>query len=236
METSMNASDTNGDALYRSVLDRIASQRTQLRSQGTWTRPGNIGRCLLMAIRDEGLDSTILDRVLAPYWSVLWGLAARGHWVRHEHLPVRTDREIDDVRHEIRLPDPKTADEITVSVDSTQGLDLAMVIDLGPTRRFAIALTQYPELVEFRAMVDGLSEPPWNGRYFHTDISLVAGLTIFKVTCKKTGIQFELSHREMVSLRDLLQELWQRPEVTRWLSELQLEYGEQSEIISRGGV
>jgi len=60
-----------------------------LKPSEKWERPGSVARCLLVAIRDEEVESSKLDQVLAPFWPTLWGLAARGHSLRHERQPVR---------------------------------------------------------------------------------------------------------------------------------------------------
>ena len=77
-------------------MAQIAHCRERLQPFDTWERPGNIGACLALAIREEGADGTTLDHLLAPYWPALWGLAARGHWIRHDRTPVRVAGPDDD--------------------------------------------------------------------------------------------------------------------------------------------
>src|SRR5258708_20884050 len=87
-ETLLSREDP--DKRHKVVLKEIESSRKLLQPQEGWKKPGSIGACFLAAVRDEGVESTRLDEVLAPYWTTLWGLAARGHWIRHDRQPVRS--------------------------------------------------------------------------------------------------------------------------------------------------
>ena len=122
-----------------------------LQSEETWAYPGTIGRCLVVAIRDEGVDSLTLDRVLAPYWSALWGLAARGHWIRTRQ-PVRPRGSMEnDVREQIRLPEGTSVGELTVTWTGLGCPELGLVLHFGDVRRFSVMFYRYPEMVEFFA-------------------------------------------------------------------------------------
>jgi hypothetical protein len=70
------------------VLTQIARRRVLLESTDDWDVRGYVGHCFGTAVLEEDVDGTILDQLLAPYWSVLWRLAARGHWIRHAHRPA----------------------------------------------------------------------------------------------------------------------------------------------------
>ena len=228
LETSARLSDADAGQRNEAVLNQIAERRTRLQSDDRWERPGNVGRCLLMAIRDEGIDGVTLDRTLAPYWPVLWGLAARGHWIRHDRQPVRPSRPMDDdVREQIRLPDPMAVGELTLSCAGVGRPELAILIDFGSTRRFSVVLARYPELVEFRAMLDGVRDRVWNGRHFRTSVTTEADATTFSITLKASDVRLDLNETEWLALRDLFRDAWQRPELVRWLAALAQEYGEQ---------
>jgi hypothetical protein len=228
LETSARLCDADAGQRHKAVLAQIALCRTRLQSDDSWARPGNVGRCLLMAIRDEGIDGVSLDRTLAPYWPVLWGLAARGHWIRHERQPVRSSRPMDDdLREQIRLPDAMAVGEITLSCTGVGRPELAVVIDFGATRGVSVVLSRYPELVEFRAMLDGVRDRVWNGRHFRTSVAADPKATTFSLTLKASDVRLELHESEWLALRDLFRDAWQRPELARWLSALAQEYGEQ---------
>jgi hypothetical protein len=126
-----------------------------------WERPGNIGHCFWTAVLEEGVDSTTLDQLLAPYWPVLWRLAARGHWIRHDHRPVRLAGPSDEgVRPPVSLPPAMTADDVTVSFAPAGGANFITTMKWG-SRRFGLDISQYPELVEFRAMLEADGDRPW---------------------------------------------------------------------------
>ena len=82
-------SDDDAEQRHQAGLKQIAIRKELLKPSEKWQSPGTVGGCFLTAIRDEGVESTRLDQILAPYWATLWGLAARGHWVRHDRQPVR---------------------------------------------------------------------------------------------------------------------------------------------------
>src|SRR5581483_4980670 len=154
-ETGARLSDADAHQRDRALMLLIEQRRELLRETfGKWEYPGNVGRCLLIAIQEEGLDGTELDRILAPYWPTLWGLAARGHWIRHNRQPVRSaSTHVHDVRQRFAIPDALTAGDLTISFASA-GPELATQIDFG-ARRFSYLIHRYPELMEFRAMLEG---------------------------------------------------------------------------------
>ena len=165
-----------------------------------------------MAIRDEGIDSARLDQIMAPFWSTLWGLAARGHWIRHDHQPVRTAETDEDPRRRITLPDALTRGDLTLSFVAA-GSEFATQITFGATRRFDVLISRYPELVEFRAMVDGVRDQSWHGRYFSAAIS-TDGEAMYTLWLRQAQMHIKFSSREWQDLRDLFRDAWQRAELT----------------------
>src|SRR5260370_11867820 len=137
--------------------------------------PGKIVECFLAGITDEGVERTRLDQILAPYWPTLWGLAARGHWVRHDRQPVRpTGPNEDDFRRRIILPKPLKVDDLKLSFTTTACPELGAYIDIGPTRRVNYLIARYPDLAEVLAMLEAWSaKSSWNGRPFLTPLSTV---------------------------------------------------------------
>ena len=192
LESNVQFSDTPADQRQQAVLDQIVEQREALDDDEAWEDPGNLGGCLQLAIREEGVDCATLDRVLGPFWPALWGLAARGHWIRHDRQPVRAVGPRDgDVRHQIRLPGAMTAGAFTVSFASVDRAELAISIDFGPRRRFGVTLRQYPELVEFHVMLNSVKDQPWNGRHVSTAVMTEAGATTFSVTFHASAVRLE---------------------------------------------
>lgn len=227
LETSVEWADMDSDQRHQALLKLIDEHR-EILNDNSWMYPGSVGRCLLVAIRDGGLDSSTLDRVLGRFWPTLWALAARGHWIRHNHQPVRLAGTLpDDARQQIHLPAPFTARDLTLSFTSSDRLELVAEVDLGPTRRCRFTVSRYPELTEFGAMLLSMKDEPWQGRYFSAVHSAGAGERAFVVARKASEISFDLTEVEWHNLRSLYIDAWERPEVSRWLSALRQEYGEQ---------
>jgi hypothetical protein len=220
-------SEENGQAGVRALRDQIVSLQEQLRTD-RWQRPGSVGRCLLMAIRDEGLDSAQLDQALAPFWATLWGLAARGHWLRHDRQPVRaTVPNEEDFRQRITLPDALRSNVITVSFTGVARPELAMTVDLGPARRVSFAITRYPELAEFQTMlVEWRMERSWNGRHFVATSRKEKSTKVIMLSLRRSEVSIEFAEQEWTALRELSATAAALPEIERWLAELRLEYGE----------
>ncbi len=224
---SAPTSEENVQAGVQALRDKIVSLQEQLRTD-KWQRPGSVGRCLLMAIRDEHLDSAQLDQALAPFWATLWGVAARGHWLRHDRQPVRaTVPNEEDFRQRIILPDPLRSADITVSFTGVARPELAMTVDLGPARRVSFAITRYPELAEFHTMlVEWRMERPWNGRHFVATSRKEKSSKVIMFSLRRNEVSIEFAEQEWTALRELSVTAEAVPEIERWLAELRLEYGE----------
>lgn len=225
--TNVRLSDADAEQRHAALTALIADHRARL-SDGREPGhiPGNVGRCFLLAVRDEGVDSTRLDQVLAPFWPHLWGLAARGHWIRHDHQPVRAaGANDDDVRRQIALPPAVTRDDFRVGFVSGGGLDLAVEIAFRD-RRLITFLYRYPELVEFRAMLDAPDGQSWRGRNFEALVSREPDDDTRTVWLKRDAA-IDCTPAEWRALGALFREAWAGPEVQRWLHELAQEYGEQ---------
>jgi hypothetical protein len=229
--THLGASDelSQTDAGQRDqvLLAQIAKTRRMLQSDESWRYPGTIGRCLMLAIRDEDVDSLTLDRILAPYWPALWGLAARGHWIRTRR-PVRAGGAMeDDVRQQISLPEKATVGDLTITWTGIGRPELGLILHFGRPRGFSVMFYRYPEFVEFRTMLEGLRDGKWHGRHFLGAVTTAAGAKTYEVTGKSSDVWFDLTENEWTTMRDLILADCKRPELARWLWELWQEYGEQ---------
>ncbi len=227
--TEVRLSDNDAEQRHQAVLEQVSIRKDLLQPTEKWQNPGTIGRCFLTAIRDEGLDSTRLDQVLAPYWPPLWGLAARGHWIRHDRRPVRLPGPYeDDFRRRIILPNPIQSGDFKLSFTSVGCPELGLSIDFGPSRRLNYLITRYPELAEFRALLEGLpANGSWNGRHFLMALSTEKGPTQRTLWLRQNEVSIDLTESELNGLRELFQKAWAIPELQRWLRELHEEYGEQ---------
>jgi hypothetical protein len=226
---SVRVADESPEQKHQTLLKQIAAQKELLKSAEKWERPGPVAGCLLAAIRDEAIDSTKLDQVLAPFWPTLWALAARGHWLRHDRQPVRPlGPNGDDFRRRIILPDSPKVDEFELSFTSAGCPELGVSIDLGSSRRLSFLVTRYPGLAEFRAMLDGWPmKCSWNGRYFVATPTKEKGGTQITLRLRQNDVSIDFTEKEWAALRELFQKAGAFPEIQRWLEELRLEYGEQ---------
>ncbi|HEY2162757.1 MAG TPA: hypothetical protein VGH04_02145 [Gemmatimonadaceae bacterium] len=223
--TADTLSATDAAQRDQTVRAQIARRRALLQSPDRWERPGNIGHCFSVAVQEEGVDSTMLDQLLAQYWVVLWRLAARGHWIRHDHRPVRvSDSTDDDARLLVSLPPAMSVDDFTVSFLATGGAEFTTSI-AWRSGRVGLDITRYPELVEFRAMLDVDGDRAWTGRQYVMTLAN-DGSGGRHVSAPRRQMQFILTATEWAILRDLFRRAWQTPELQRSLQELQLEYGE----------
>jgi hypothetical protein len=225
----VRAADENPEQKYQPVLKQIAARKQLLKSAEKWERPGSAAGCILAAIRDEGIESTKLDQVLAPFWATLWALAARGHWLRHDRQPVRpVGPNEGDFRRRIILPDSLKVDEFELSFTAVGCPELGVSIDLGSSRRLSFLITRYPDLAEFRAMLDGWPmKRSWNGRHFVATPSKEKGVTQVTLRLRQNDVSIDFMEREWAALRELFQKAGAFPEIQRWLEELRMEYGEQ---------
>src|SRR6266704_435567 len=221
--------DKDGEKVHQAVRKQISTRRELLKPAEKWQSPGAVGACLLIAGRDEGVDSTRLDQVLGPYWPTLWGLAARGHWVKHDRQPVRpAGPNEDDFRRRIIPPDAVKLEDLKLSFTSIGCPELGMYIDFGPTRRFNYLMARYPALTEFRALLEGWpAKHSWSGRHFLMTVSKERGGTKFSLGLRLFVVDADFTESEWDGLRELFQRALAIPEIQRWLEELRLEYGEQ---------
>ena len=224
--TSERLCDHDADQRHQAVLSQIGLRRDRLRPAEAWERPGNIGHCLRTAIRDEGVDSERLDHLLAPYWVTLWRLAARGHWLRHRQ-PVRpTGATEEGVWRRISVPSPITAGDLTVSFAPSGDTEFTTQIDFGSARRFSYQIGQYPELTEWRAMLDAASDQSWNGRYCVSAVSNDHAQRTRTLWLTQREVSINFSDREWTALRDLIRQVCEHPDLQRRMQELQQEYGD----------
>jgi hypothetical protein len=229
-QTPVQLSDTDADQRHQALLNQIAEQRKALESDNRWRAPGHVGRCLSLAILKEGVASIDLDHILAPYWPTLWGVAARGHWIRNRR-PIRAvgtvgtevrDRWDLDRDHLLRL----SVGEFSLSFRRLGGPEFATTLDLGRARGVTIKITQYPELAELHAMLDG-SEYSWTGKYFRAVECIELEPLDVTLWLKRLEVSVDFSGQDWQTLRTLVGEAWQHAALQPLLQELRQQYGEQ---------
>src|SRR5229473_751653 len=127
----------------------------------------------------------------------------------------------DDGRRRISVPRAITAGDLTVSFAPSADTEFTTQIDFGSPRRFRYRIRRYPELMEWRAMLEAVSDPSWNGRYCVTAVSddqLPHTRTLW-LTQREVRVDF--SEREWTALRDLVRQVCEHPDLQGWLQELQ---------------
>lgn len=214
---------------HDAVLRLIAKQTEQLQAEADWQYPGSVGRCLLTAIQSE-FESRRIDQALAPYWDVLWRIAARGHWIRHQ-LPVRVVRPDSSAPPEPRrFPAGIETRNVHLSFGDGGGEDIAFYLEFRAPRNFIYTILHYPQLIEFHVMLEEFGElPAWNGRYFRAVVTTNEDTGEIKYTLwpKQQDIEIGFTGKEWQRLRDLFRQAWEKPEIVEYMAKLQLEYGEQ---------
>jgi hypothetical protein len=214
---------------YEAVLRLIAIHIEQLQPGDHWKYPGSVGRCLMTAIQSEP-DSRRIDQALTPYWPVLWRIAARGHWIRHQ-LPVRVvTPDSSGPAERRRFPASIEVRGLRLFFTDGDSGDLALHIEFRAPRNFTYSIPRYPALVEFHALLEELSElRAWNGRYFHAVVTTdeESGESKYALWPKQQSLQIDFNEKEWLRLRDLLRQVWEKPEIVERMAALQLEYGEQ---------
>jgi hypothetical protein len=220
--------EDDAEKRYEAVLRLIAIQKKQLQSEEDWKYPGSIGRCLLTAIQAEPENQRI-DQALAPYWPMLWRIAARGHWLRHQS-PVRIAQpDLSGSADRRKLPSPVETRGLVLSFRDGGNGDIVFQIEFRTPRNFIYSIPRYPALVEFRAMLEELGElQAWNGRYFHAVVTTNedSGETKYSLWPKQQDMQIDFNEKEWLRLRDLFHQVWEKPEMVERMAALQLEYGE----------
>src|SRR6202023_437803 len=95
----------------------------------------------------------------------------------------------DDFRRRIVLPKPLKVDDLKLSFTTTGCPELGVYIDFGPTRRVNYLIARYPDLAEFRAMLEGWSaKNSWNGRHFLMTVSKEKGSTKFSLDLRQRDV------------------------------------------------
>jgi hypothetical protein len=198
----------------------------RLRQSAAARRPAFVGRNLYVALRDESLEGiAFVNRTLFRYLPVLYGLAARGHWLR-ERRPVRIGSALDCLAGP-SLPSVLGEDH-RVSMQVTHDGELRMRIEMS-RKQVAYPLGRYPRIREFGSMLERL-EPcgRWRGKEFfgYTTHALPDQAPGFCFRHRGNGIAISFGPEEWQSLREVFQRALALPELQPVLAELSLTYGE----------
>ena len=204
-------------------------QRLEDRASGIGP-PITAGRLLYMLLEDveKSLSVAELNQALAPFFRVLWRVAARGHYAS-ERAPIRASGQFF-----FRPPIP-TLHENGFTLAFSVGMDgeLSMLLCLPGTRGPAYPLAPYPVIAEFRSMLRAFPEPKpqqtFDGERFFA-FTTQAHTPGEPIDCwfraKDNGITVGFSSEEWKTVGELFRRGWEMPEVKVEWEALSLEYGE----------
>lgn len=203
------------------VVGKLIQELKESRSP---RKPTFAGHNFYIAVRDEDLTGVVaLNRVLFPYMTTLFRLAARGHWIR-ERRPVRSRRESPLVISEVP---PVTVPGFRLSFAVSSEGDVSLLLSLDQ-RDLMCPLGPYPEIREFLAMLEHCEgDHIWRGRLFHA----------YKVPEKpekpmrlcvnfRNSAVIGFSLEEWQCLKELFAKALAMPSLQQLLAELTLAYGE----------
>jgi hypothetical protein len=130
------------------VRRTVSETRRRLSEPATKCASLLAGRNLCVLLEEENLAGGAdgADRVLRPYWPILWRLAARGHYyVRQE--PIREKPKIADEILKHPIP-PVTEGGYTLSFERGEGNDFALLLSFPGIRPPQYPIGRYPIIAE----------------------------------------------------------------------------------------
>jgi hypothetical protein len=140
--------DPNASEVVRRTLTET---RGHLSDPSATSVPLMLGRNLYVLRDEEPLPGAEdLTRALRPYWSALWRLVARGHYVLMR-APVREPSHQRDGLYRPPIPS-LTEGPYTLSFAHGEGQEFSVLLCLPGARGPRYPIIGYPRLAEFRTM------------------------------------------------------------------------------------
>jgi hypothetical protein len=211
------------------VRQTVAETVRQLSKPAAKWTPMLAARNLCVLLDEEELaGAAALNEALAPYWGVLWRVAARGHYFAHQE-PIREPGRRDEL-YQPAIPS-LTEGGYTLSFARGEGSELSLLLSFAGPRGPMYPLGPYPMIAEFRAMLAALApeaRPPqrWNGDQFIGYVTEREQEPEFWFRAHANGITFGFSGEEWKAVRELFRRAWEVPEVQIAWDALECEYGE----------
>jgi hypothetical protein len=211
------------------VRKTVAETVRRLSNPATKWTPELAARNLYGLLDDEKLaGAAALNEALAPFWGVLWRVAARGHYFERR-APVREAGRREPV-YQPAIP-PLKEDGYTLSFARGAGHDFDVLLSFPGVRGPMYPLGPYPMIAEFRAMLAALgpkARPPqrWNGEQFYGYVTERGNEPEFWFRAHANAITFGFSAEEWKAVRELFRKAWEMPEVRAAWDVLSLDYGE----------
>ncbi|HEV2222220.1 MAG TPA: hypothetical protein VGR84_04375 [Candidatus Acidoferrales bacterium] len=212
------------------VRKAVLETRKHLSDPATKSEPLLAGRNLYVLLDEEKLSGAeALDRALRPSFTVLWRLAARGHYLL-KHEPLRLPSAAKESFYQPPIPSVKEGD-YSLSFARGEGSEFSLLLIFPGAHGPMYPISGYPRITEFRAMLASLPEGTrrWNGEHFFGYVSASEegkGKEDVWFRAHANGITFGFSEKEWKSVQVLFRRAWEMPEVRMAWDELALEYGE----------
>jgi hypothetical protein len=213
------------------VRRTVGETRRLVSDPSTAWQPSLVGRNLYVLLDEEKLPGAEdLSRALRPFWSVLWRVAARGHFIE-TNTPVRDS--VTDTAGQYQPPMPSVAEGVyNLEFLRGPGREFSVVLSLPGLRGPKYPILGYPKLMEFRAMLAALAADrgagDWTGSFFFADIVADRPGAPAEIWFRAhdNGITFGFSIEEWVTLDTLFRRAWTLPDIRRAWDALAMEYGE----------
>lgn len=225
----------NGAATNADVLKAAAKCLKQIKEIKRPYGPSGLGRNLYALVEGERFaDISALNRVLKPFWPLLWRLAARGHFANCK-VPIRAALEPGQEHFEERsfvpsVSEPIGDDKFSLSFATLDNNDLSLLLVLTDRCGALYPMSRYPMITAFRAMLDGLQSDRENEHWDSPSFFAYTGQGKHGLhvgfRAKDNGITFTFSPFEWAALKRLFAKAWELPEMSCIWEKLSLEYGE----------
>jgi hypothetical protein len=215
------------DAVRRTVIE---TRRRAADLSATW-QPLLAARNLYAVLEaDDLVGGEDLNRVLRPFWSPLWRLAARGHYVQ-TLTPIR--ERVVEREGQYQPPIPSvTEGAYTLHFARDGGREFSVLLGFPPARGVHYPISGFPRLNEFRAMLAALGSggqpASWTATHFQGSVTVAQDGRPAEVSFRAhdNGITFAFSLDEWAMVHRLFRRAWAIADIGQAWEALTLEYGE----------
>ncbi len=216
-----------GEIVRRTVIDT----RRAVNDQSITRAPLLVGRNLYVLLEEDHLPGAEdINRALRPFWSVLWRLAARGHYIATQ-APVRERETRREGLYQPPIPSI-TEGTVTLSFARAEGREFSVLVDFPGPHGPRYPITNYPRIAEFRDMVTAfVGDGPrksWSGAYFCGYVQQATAAQCGGVwfRAQDNGITVGVSPKDWKLLHAAFLRAWDVPDIrAAWIA-LAVEYGE----------
>jgi hypothetical protein len=217
--------DGDQDAVRRTVIE---TRRRAADLAATW-QPLLAARNLYAALEEDDLGGADdINRALRPFWSPLWRLAARGHYVQ-TLSPIRESVVEREGLYQPPIPSVSEG-SYTLHFARGAGREFSVLLGLPAARGVHYPISSFPRLNEFRTMLATLAidRPSWTGAQFQGTVTVAHDDRPAEVSFRAhdNGITLAFSLEEWATLQRLFRRAWAIADIRQAWEALTLEYGE----------